>query len=85
MKYKILLESFAEKQLSKMDGSVRVPILKKLNQMEKEIPARHLKKGLPYFVSEIGQHRIAFKMKENEKQIYFIGNHKEYEKWIADQ
>ena len=41
--------------------------------------------GLPYFVIEVGQYRIVYKYYEEKelKIIYFIGTHKEYEKWYS--
>ncbi|MFH1246938.1 MAG: hypothetical protein V1644_01025 [Candidatus Micrarchaeota archaeon] len=87
MSFVVFLESDAEEQLDKLDNSVRIRILKKLKQMEIKDEARHLEKGLPYFVEEVGQYRIAFILKSetSEKQIVFIGDHKEYEKWIRSQ
>lgn len=46
---------------------------------------RHLKFGLDYFVAEIGQYRIIFKEQENSRDIYFVGNHKQYEEWYKEQ
>ncbi len=46
---------------------------------------RHEKHGLNYFVDEIGQYRILFTSDENSKtrRFYFIGDHKEYEKFLG--
>ena len=43
--------------------------------------------SLRYQVEEVGQHRIAFEVDERArtKSIYFIGNHKQYEKWYKNQ
>jgi mRNA-degrading endonuclease RelE of RelBE toxin-antitoxin system len=44
---------------------------------------RHLKKGARFFVGQIGQCRIVYRVFEESKEVkfYFIGSHKEYEKW----
>ena len=83
MPYIVLVEDWAEKELAKIDKSERQPILKKLAQLQNDDPARHLKKGLPFFVAEAGQYRICFNVddKKMEKRVYFIGSHKDYEKW----
>ncbi|MFH1224714.1 MAG: type II toxin-antitoxin system RelE/ParE family toxin [Candidatus Diapherotrites archaeon] len=46
------------------------------------------KKGHPglrarFFVDEIGRHRIIYRVfgEHEEVKFYFVGNHKEYEKW----
>ncbi|MFH1224205.1 MAG: hypothetical protein V1676_00190 [Candidatus Diapherotrites archaeon] len=85
MAYAVMLDPAAERQLGRIDKASRLRILKKLVSLEKENQARHLEKGLPFFVAEAGQFRICFKVQENgkEKRVYFIGNHKEYEKWYS--
>jgi mRNA-degrading endonuclease RelE of RelBE toxin-antitoxin system len=83
MNYLVELEKLPRKQLKKIDKSEKTKILKKLIQLEKENPARHLEKGLPFFVVEVGQYRICFELTEKKKKVYFIGNHKEYEKWYS--
>jgi len=55
--------------------------LKKIQQLKTLAKARHLKKGLPYFVVETGQYRICFKEEGNLRTIHFAGNHKQYQKW----
>ncbi|MDO8627868.1 MAG: hypothetical protein Q7K42_05355 [Candidatus Diapherotrites archaeon] len=83
MTYSVLVEGSAQRQLEKLDKSIQIIIVKKLVQMESKKIGRHLKHGSPFFVEEIGQYRIAFKVLDanKEKKVYFIGDHKEYEKW----
>ena len=84
MAYRVLLEEDAERMLPEIDNSVRQRLVKKLVQMQgDEKTARHLRFGAPYFVEEAGGYRIAFALKEKEKQkrVLFIGDHKGYEKW----
>ncbi len=87
MPFAVFLKVEAEVQLSKLDNSLRIRILKKIKQMETKEVGRHLEKGLPYFVEEIGQYRIAFSLnkQQTEKHVVFIGDHKEYDKWIHSQ
>ena len=70
---------------SKMDSSEKERIWKKIQQLKTLEKARHLKKGLPYFVVETGQYRVAFKEEAKKRTIYFAGNHKQYEKWYKAQ
>ncbi len=46
---------------------------------------RHAQHGVYYFVDEMGQYRICFTSDEGNKlrTFYFIGDHKEYEKFIG--
>ena len=78
--------SFSEdwdKFFKKMDKESREKIWKKIQQLKELQTARHLKKGLPYFVLETGQYRICFIEKQNKRTIAFAGNHKQYEKWYS--
>ena len=86
MKYKVKLKPRAENNFSKLDKSNRKIILKKLLQLETKATSRHLKRGLSFFVEEVKQYRIAFKVDEKVKikDIYFIGTHKQYEKWYME-
>ena len=86
-KYQIIFDESVNKQLNKVDKSTKMKIFKKINKLEKEILSRHLKQGLPFFVEEVGQYRICFEIDEKErtKKIFFIGNHKQYEKWYSEK
>lgn len=89
MKYFVVLERSAANQLNKIDKSVKLKILKKIKKLEEKNSSRHLKKGFPFFVAEVGQHRICFEVREKckpmKKIIHFVGNHKEYEKWYSEK
>ena len=69
----------------KLDKGMRERVWKKIQQLKTRMPARHLKQGLAFFVSEVGQYRIAYKVDEKRKvkTVHFVGNHKEYEKWLG--
>ena len=61
--------------------------LKKLEKLKTEVKARHLGHGLDFFVAEVGQCRICFKQNDKNKtrRLYFVGDHKDYEKWLKEQ
>jgi len=86
-KYRILFDESVNKQLNKIDKSAKLEIFKKTKKLEDGVSSRHLKQGLPFFVEEVGQYRICFELQEKEKikRIFFIGNHKQYEKWYKKQ
>lgn len=67
----------------RLDLAIRDKVLKKLEQLRHAHPSRHLGHGTPIFVEEVGQHRICFGIDETQKMktFYFVGDHKEYEKW----
>jgi len=66
---------------SKMDKTEQLRIWKKIQQLKALAKARHMKKGLPYYVVETGQYRICFKEEGKKRTIHFAGNHKQYKKW----
>ena len=81
--YEILFDPDWDKYFQKLDRSIQIRIAKTINKLGENVPARHLKQGLPFYVTEIGQYRICFKI-DKEKKIkilYFAGDHKDYEKW----
>jgi len=75
-----------DNHFTKFDKETQKRILKKLEQMKQPLTARGLQSSR-YQVEEVGQNRIAFIQKEAEKTktIYFVGNHKQYEKWYEEQ
>jgi len=58
-------------------------ILKKILELKEDKQFRHLKLGSPYFVLEVGQYRICFIEEDTKRILMFVGNHKDYEKWIG--
>ncbi len=67
------------------DKSIRIQILKKLQQMKQPLSGRGLH-GSHILVEEVGQYRIAFEQDEQNriKFIHFIGSHKQYEEWYRN-
>lgn len=70
---------------SRLDKAVKKRVVKKILQLQGDIPARHLKQGSLFYVSEIGQYRLCYTIDEKKKLkvVYFVGDHKEYEKWLG--
>ena len=83
--YTLEFDSDWTKYYGKLDRSIRNIVRKKLLKLKSGVEGRHLKHGLDYFVLEFGQYRICYKKDEarKAKRIYFVGDHKEYEKWIG--
>jgi len=72
-----------DKFFSKMDPSVQKMLWKGIQKLKALEKARHLKRGLPYFVVEVVQYRIGFIEEKGTRTIAFVGNHKQYQKWYA--
>ncbi|MBN1941619.1 MAG: hypothetical protein JW772_05570 [Candidatus Diapherotrites archaeon] len=72
---------------SKMDKKTQGQIWKKIQKQKTETKSRHMRFGLEFYVLEIGQYRVALKLKEKEKlkTVWFAGNHKQYERWYKRQ
>ena len=70
------------KYFQPLDKSIKERIAKKVGKILGSPTKRHLKKSL-FFVDEIGQYRIIYRIFEenNKVRFYFVGTHKEYEKW----
>ncbi|MBI5225541.1 hypothetical protein HY989_06745 [Candidatus Micrarchaeota archaeon] len=88
MTYAVNFTNQAKKQYLSLDNSVRERVIKKIKQLEQDnFKSRHLKYGNPCFVEEVGQYRICFVLDASKgiKNIMFIGDHKEYEKWSKAQ
>ncbi len=81
-KYEVLLTDDALGALNKLDKPLRERVKRKLEALSKLRPARTLKKHSDIWVLEIGDCRALYLMDKNAKTktVFFIGNHKEYEK-----
>jgi mRNA-degrading endonuclease RelE of RelBE toxin-antitoxin system len=71
------------KRLAKLEIKIQIRSKKVTDKLKQAKKRRHLKKGNPYFVENLGQYRILYKLYEDEKiiELLFIGTHKEYEKY----
>lgn len=85
--YKIKLMPGWDDHYKKFDKNTQEIILNKIEKQQQETKTRHLKYGLVFFVAECGQNRIALKINEQEqtKEIWFVGNHKQYDRWRKSQ
>lgn len=84
--WKVVLKPEWDVHFRKFDKPVQQQIIKKLDQMEQPLQARGLHSS-KYQVEEAGQFRIAFRQDEQTrtKEVHFVGNHKQYEKWYKEQ
>lgn len=83
----IYKESFDEKwpeYFEKLDNTIKERVVKKIKKILEFPKKRHLSQGARFFVDEIGQNRIVYRVFDKSKEVrfYFVGNHKEYEKWF---
>ena len=87
MRYLPRFEPEWKRRFEKLDNSIKLRIAKKVRQIIGGLPGRHLEHGLPYFVEEVNQYRICYSSDEGLKLrcFYFVGDHKEYRKWIGAQ
>ncbi len=81
-KYRVLLTNEALATLRKLDKPARERVKKKLEALATLRPARTLKKHGDVWVLEIGDYRAFYLIDDNAKTrtVFFIGDHKEYEK-----
>ncbi|MBU2100294.1 type II toxin-antitoxin system RelE/ParE family toxin [Candidatus Micrarchaeota archaeon] len=70
----------------KLENTVKEHVSKKIQKILEHPKKRHLGGGAKYFVDEIGQHRILYMVFEEKQEVrfFFVGNHKEYEKWYKN-
>ncbi len=71
---------------NKQSRELKIRIVKKISKVLEYPAKRHLKSGANFFVDEIGQYRLLYRIFEDTKQVnfYFVGDHKEYEKYYLD-
>ncbi len=70
---------------ARLDNSIKRQIARKIDKLAFPINARHLLHGLPYFVVQVGQYRIVFEEIGATRILLFVGDHKQYEMWLAEQ
>lgn len=82
--YEIEYHDNWDKYFVDLHPEIQKRIWKKIKQIKDGLKARHLGYGLPFFVEEVGQHRICYTEDEGNKtrRIYFAGDHKDYDKWL---
>ncbi len=74
-------------RFARLPEDIKERVVKKMKQILNGLPGRHLRFGLDFFVEEVGQYRICYKSFEDRKirRFYFVGDHKEYEKWVRER
>lgn len=85
--YSIEYDPKWDKHFENFSSDIQKRIWKKIMQIKTGLPGRHLHFGVDFFVEEVGQYRICYKSFEERKarKIYFVGDHKEYERWVREQ
>lgn len=80
--FKILLIEDAKEQLNALDGSVRERIRKRLERLSTGPDARTLRGHPDIWVLDIGDYRAFYLINEKAKvkTVFFIGDHKEYQR-----
>ncbi len=81
--YKATFHKDWPEYFDKLDNQIKERTAKKIQKILERPQKRHLGGNAKYFVDEIGQYRILYMVFEEKKEVrfFFIGNHKEYEKW----
>lgn len=81
-KYEVLLTDEALVVLNTLDKPVRERVKKKLEALSTLRPARTLRKHGDVWVLAIGDYRALYLIDKSARTrtVFFIGNHKEYEK-----
>jgi hypothetical protein len=75
-----------KERFGKLDNSMKIRAIKKIRRILAGLPSEHARFGLPFFKENIDEnHRICYKSFEDRKirRFYFVGDHKEYERWLA--
>ena len=85
--YSIEYDDKWDDYFNRLNLDMRKRVWKKILQIEGGLPGRHLRFGVDFFVEEVGQYRVCYKSFEDRKarRFYFVGDHKEYEKWVKEQ
>lgn len=84
--WKLKFNAGWDRHFKKFDNATQKRIMKKFDQMKQPLESRGLHSSR-YHVEEVGQYRIAFIQDEETrvKNIYFVGSHKQYEKWYKTE
>ena len=71
------------KYFNLLENQLQERATKKIQKILDYPQKRHLRTGAKYFVGQVGQYRILYMVFEERQEVrfFFIGKHKEYEKW----
>jgi mRNA-degrading endonuclease RelE of RelBE toxin-antitoxin system len=80
--YKAEFDPGWQRYFQSLDESIKERVTKKIWKILEYPNKRHLNKS-SFFVDEVGQYRIIYRIFEEQilVRFYFVGTHKEYEKW----
>ena len=80
--YRAAYDEEWQKYFDKLDFDIQERVIKKIDKILEFPEKRHLRKT-NYFVDEVGQYRIIYRvfMEKNEVYFYLVLDHKDYEKW----
>lgn len=83
MEYSAAFDEEWPSHYAKLDEQTKERVAKKISKLVSRPKKRHLKGNARFFVDEIGQQRIIYRVfdETNTVRFYFVGNHKDYEKW----
>lgn len=81
--YEINYDSGFFEYMKLLTPDIQIRINKKIEWLREKKQRRHLHYGMSFFVEEVGQYRLGYKVDENIKiiTIYFVGKHKDYDTW----
>ena len=81
--YKATFHKDWPEYFDKLDATIREHITKKIQKVLEHPQKRHLGGSAKYFVDETGQYRILYMVFEEKQEVrfFFVGKHKEYERW----
>ena len=79
------VEEWHEYFAKNVPENFKIRVLKKIQAILNYPQKRHLSGKARFFVDDVGQYRITYRIFEQENQVrfYFVGDHKEYEKWYS--
>ena len=82
--YKATFHKDWPEYFDKLEPAIKERITKKIQKILEHPQKRHLGGGAKYFVDGAGQHRILYMLFEENQEVrfFFVGKHKEYEKWF---
>lgn len=81
--YKVNFHKDWPEYFDKLESTIKERVTKKIQKILEHPQKRHLGGEAKYFVDEVGQYRILYMVFEEEQEVrfFFVGNHKEYERW----
>ncbi len=85
MSYQILFSEDAYHMFKRLDKSIKSKIIKAIDGIKVKDSGKRLKGHSNFIVKKVGQYRIVYVIdnKDMVKVVYFVGDHKEYEKWYT--